>query len=366
MISVPKYIKSIKPYLPGKPIQELERELGIKGAIKLASNENPLGPSPLSIEAMKNLIYEVNRYPDGSGFYLKKALSEKLNIDENEIILGNGSNEIIDIAVKAFMTHQDEAIMAIPSFVVYPLAVKSIGATAKQIPLKNWRHDLKKMLSAITEKTKIIFIANPNNPTGTINFEDEFIEFMEKIPEGVMIVVDEAYYEYVQDKKYPDSMKFLRQGKDILILRTFSKIYGLAGLRIGYGIAKKEIIMEMNKVREPFNTNILAQAAATAAIKDKEHIKKSIKINEEGKNYLYKEFKELGISYLPTETNFIYVYFNKPIAEELYNLLLRKGVIIRPMGKEAVRITIGLPEEIKRLIDIFKEKPIMDLIYIKE
>ncbi len=355
------HVSVIKPYVPGKPIEELERELGLKECIKLASNENPLGPSPKALEGIKEFITNpdrISRYPDGGGYYLKNALREKfsnkgLNIAEEEIILGNGSNELLDIAVRTFMGYGDEAVFSSHSFVVYPLAVQSVGGVAREVPHLNYRHNLMEMAKAITEKTKIVFIANPNNPTGTSNKRDEFERFMEKVPEGVLVVLDEAYYEYVQDPEYPDTLKYFVDGRDILVLRTFSKAYGLAGLRIGYGIAKKEILTEMNKIREPFNTNSLAQAASIHALMDDEHIRKTIENNEAGKKYLYNEFDLLGIKYVPTETNFIYMPLDTD-SNTLFNALLHKGVIIRPVGPKAVRVTIGLPEENRRFIESLK------------
>lgn len=355
------YVSTIKPYVPGKPIEELERELGIRESIKLASNENPLGPSPKALEGIKEFITNpdrVSRYPDGGGYYLKEALcdffSKKgLNITHDEIILGNGSNELLDIAVRTYMGHGDEAVFSSHSFVVYPLAVQSVGGIAREVPHINFKHDLLKMAEAVTEKTKVVFVANPNNPTGTSVKKDEFDIFMRKIPEGVLVIVDEAYYEYVTDPDYPDSFKYLNEGRDILILRTFSKAYGLAGLRIGYGISKKEIIIEMNKIREPFNTNSLAQIAAIHALKDDEHVKKTIENNEGGKKYLYKELKALGVDYVPTETNFIYIPLDFD-SHMLFNALLKMGVIIRPVGPKAVRVTIGLPQENERFIESLK------------
>ena len=268
MIRPPEYVSAIKPYVPGKPLEELERELGIKGSIKLASNENPLGPSPLALEAIRGAGKDLNRYPDGGGFYLKNMLSEKLSVSPDNIILGNGSNELLDIVARTYMRPGDEAVMATPSFVVYSMAVQSTGCRAVQVPLKDFVHDLAAMREAVTGKTRIVFIANPNNPTGTINRIGEFDRLMEGLPDGVLTVMDEAYYEYVSDPEYADSMKWFREGRDILVLRTFSKIFGLAGLRIGYGIAKEEIVSEMNKLRPPFNTNSLAQVAAMVALGD--------------------------------------------------------------------------------------------------
>ncbi len=351
-----EYVSRIKPYVPGKPVKELERELGIKGSIKLASNENPLGPSQKALKALRDFLHngsELSRYPEGEGYYLKSAISEKLSAGADEIILGNGSNELIDIAVRTFMGPGDKAIMAAPSFVVYSMAASSVGAKSLEIPLTDYRHDLAAMADAITEKTKIVFIANPNNPTGTINKRNEFEKFMEKVPDGILIIVDEAYYEYVRDPEYPDTLKFFRDGRDVLILRTFSKAYGLAGLRIGYGIARKDIIAEMNKIREPFNTNTLAQLAAMNALTDDEHLKKTIEVNEHGKEFLYRELDFLGIAYIPTEANFIYMPLHVE-SKLMYDALLRMGVIVRPVGPREIRVTIGLPEENKRFIEALK------------
>jgi histidinol-phosphate aminotransferase len=351
MIRPPDYVSAIRPYVPGKPVEELERELGITGSIKLASNENPLGPSPMAMEAINDATKDLNRYPDGGGYYARNALSRKLSVQPENIILGNGSNELLDIVTRTYMRPGDEAVMATPSFVVYAMAVQSLGGHAVQIPLKNYTHDLPLMREAVTEKTKIIFIANPNNPTGTINRREEFDVFMEGLPEGILTVMDEAYYEYVSDPHYADSMKWFRKGKDILILRTFSKIFGLAGLRIGYGIAGAGIINEMDKLRPPFNTNTIAQSAALGALKDDDHVRKSRETNEKGKQFFYKELTHLGLGYVPTQANFVYI----PVEDSmgLYEKLLRKGVIVRPMGP-ALRVTIGLAEENERFLEALK------------
>jgi histidinol-phosphate aminotransferase len=359
MIKPPHYVSSIKPYVPGKPVEELERELGIRDSVKLASNENPLGPSPL---ALKEIIDELtragssislNRYPDGNGYYLKQALSQKLSVSEEEIILGNGSNEIIDIAVRTFLQPGDDAVMAHPSFVVYPMSTQAQGANAIQVPLKNYTHDFEAMADAVTSGTKVVFVANPNNPTGTMNKQPEFDRLIKRIPEGVLVIVDEAYCEYVTDPDYPGSMHYLREGREILILRTFSKMYGLAGLRIGYGIGGKEIIAELNKLRPPFNTSSLAQKAALWALRDEDHLLRTREINEQGKRYLYGELDSIGMPYVPTEANFIYMPL-KQNAQTLYVSLLKQGVIVRPVGQHEIRVTIGLPEENKRFIDALK------------
>ena len=350
MIKPPDYISEIKPYVPGKPVEELERELGIKGSIKLASNENPLGPSKKALKALLESLSipdsgnSLNRYPDGSGYYLTKALSEKLSVKEEEIILGNGSNELLDIAVRTFMQPGDEAVMAHPSFVVYSMSVQAQGGTSVRIPLKEYAHDLEAMADAVTPKTKMLFIANPNNPTGTINKKDEFDRMMKRIPENVLVVMDEAYFEYVADPDYADSMKHFREGRDILILRTFSKIYGLAGLRIGYGIANRNITVEMNKLRPPFNTSTMAQKAALAALGDEDHLKSSREVNEQGRTFLYKELDALGMKYVPTEANFIYMPLEQS-AQELNDKLLKKGVIVRPMGPARSGSPLGCPKK---------------------
>jgi histidinol-phosphate aminotransferase len=349
MINVAENIKSITPYVPGKPIEELERELGISNSIKLASNENPLGPSPKALAAIKKVVDGLNRYPDGSGFYLSQALAKKYNVDPAQVILGNGSNELIELVVRTFVQPGDEIISADPSFVVYKMITQAAGGKNVIVPCREMRHDLDAMAERITEKTKIIFIANPNNPTGTINTVSEMNRFMERVPGHVIVAVDEAYFEYVTHADYPDSLDYLKEGGNILALRTFSKIYGLAGLRIGYGVTKPELAENMNKIRQPFNTNSLAQAGALAALADRKHVEKSVAINNEGKQHLYQSFGQLGVQYVPTETNFI-LFETALEGKDVYGTLLKQGVIIRPMGGKRLRVTIGLPEENKRFV----------------
>jgi histidinol-phosphate aminotransferase len=347
MIKAPEYVSGLSPYVPGKPVEELERELGIRDSVKLASNENPVGPSPKALEALSGRLGSLNRYPDGGGFYLKKALSEALGVEPSCLILGNGSNELIDIAVRTFMRPGDEAVMASPSFVVYSMSVRAHGCRPVEVPLRDYRHDLRGMAEAVTEKTRMLFIANPNNPTGTINTAEEFDGLMGGLSDGVLVVVDEAYYEYVGNPAYADSAKHFRAGRDVLVLRTFSKIYGLAGLRIGYGIARGDIVQEMNKIRAPFNTGTLSQAAARAALQDAEHIRKSREVNDSGKAFLYEALTRLGVGFVPTEANFIYLHPLKD-AGALYEALLREGVIVRPMGPDSMRVTVGLPADNRR------------------
>ncbi|MBF0317440.1 MAG: histidinol-phosphate transaminase [Nitrospirae bacterium] len=345
----PEYISKIIPYIPGKPIEELERELGIGNCIKLASNENPLGPSPLAIKEMQAALAGLNRYPDGGAYALKAALSGFYGVDAQDIVIGHGSNELLDVAVRTFMPATEgniyECIMADPSFIVYYNSTVKAAGTAVKVPLTHdYRHDLPAMLAKVNDKTRIVFIANPNNPTGTIVRAEEFDTLMRGIPDNVLVVVDEAYYEYVTDKAYPDSMRYFREGYPILILRTFSKIYGLAGLRIGYGIAHRSIVGEMDKVREPFNTGSLSQAAAIGALKDTGHVRKSVAVNEAGKAYLYEGLSQTSVEFVQTQGNFIYINL-KVDANTIYNKLLQRGVIVRPMGKTIIRVTIGLQNE---------------------
>ncbi|MBF0552976.1 MAG: histidinol-phosphate transaminase [Nitrospirae bacterium] len=358
MLKVPQYVDKITPYVTGKPIEELERELGISRSVKLASNENPLGPSPLAIDEIAKHTGTLHRYPDGGAYALRSALAKAHGVDIEEVIVGQGSNELIDIAVRAFQTPGDETIMGSPSFAVYYISSAKAGGVPVQVPLtKDYRLDLKGMAEKITSKTKIICIANPNNPTGTIVTKDELREFFAGLPDNILVIMDEAYYEYAAGETYPDSMEHFREGRDILILRTFSKAYGLAGLRIGYGIANKTITGAMNKIREPFNTSTLAQMAAIAALKDVQHLRRAVEINAQGMAYICKELKALGIDFVPSQTNFVYMDLKKN-AMEIYNRLLKLGMIIRPMGladTTTIRVTIGLPPENEQFIRTLKE-----------
>jgi histidinol-phosphate aminotransferase len=354
MINVAEHIKSISPYVPGKPIEELERELGISNSIKLASNENPLGPSTKAVNAIKKAVAGLNRYPDGSGFYLSEKLAKSLGMELNQIILGNGSNELIELAVRTFVQPGDEVVSADPSFVVYKMITQAAGGTNVIVPCKDLTHDLDAMADRITDRTRLVFIANPNNPTGTMNTKEEMDRFLARVPDHVLVCVDEAYFEYVTRADYPDAIDYLREGKNVLSLRTFSKIYGLAGLRIGYGATRPEVAEMMNKVRQPFNTNSLGQIGALAALSDRKHVERSVTMNNEGKQLLYREFDRLGVKYTPTETNFI-LFETAKDGRELYAGLLKKGVIVRPMGGNRVRVTIGLPEENQRFVAELEE-----------
>ncbi len=346
----------IHPYQPGKPVEEVARELGIKGEIiKLASNENPLGMSPKAREAAKRYLEEGYLYPDDQGFYLKEKLAKKHKVDPDMIILGNGSVDLIYLVCLAYLESNNNLIMTKGSFIIAKIATYIAGARLIEVPPRDdMTHNFEGILKSINKDTKLIFLDNPINPLGTISTKEDFDEFMGEVPDNVLVISDEAYYDYITDADYIDSMRYLREGRNILIFHTFSKIYGMAGLRIGYGIAKPEIIQALMKVRLPFNTNRLGQIAALAALDDREHVKRSIEVNERGKEYLYKEFKRLGLFYLPTHANFIFVDFKRD-AREVFEALQRQGVITRPIPQygfpTALRITIGNEHQNQRLIE---------------
>ena len=351
-------IENLVPYPPGKPIEELERELGITGSIKLASNENPLGPSPLAVRAILKNVETINRYPDGSGYYLKSKLSTLFNLPLDQIIIGNGSNELIELIVRTFLTSGEEVIQAFPTFLVYEKIVTGAEGKLTTIPLSNFRIDLDSMLKAITSKTKIIFINNPNNPTGSALFKNEVKDFLKSISRDIIVVIDEAYIEFISDQDVAYGPDLLTDYPLLIVLRTFSKLYGLAGLRIGYGFSSKPIIDYMNRVRQPFNANTLAQAAATAALDDTEFVSRTLKIVKDGLTYLYRQIEELDLEYIPTQTNFFLI--KVPMgANTVYELMLKEGVIVRSMAsyglKDYIRINVGLPEENQRFIHTLKK-----------
>ena len=348
-----EHILGIAPYEPGKPIEELERELGIHDAIKLASNENPLAPSDRVQRAIHAALTHLNRYPDGSGFYLRQALAKKHGASPDQIVLGNGSNELIELLVRAFLRPGDEAVVPHPSFVVYPMIVQAAGGVRVMVMLKEHRLDLEAMARAITPMTKMVFVANPNNPSATIVTADEVEHFMARVPERTIVVFDEAYIEFALGPDFPETLTYVRQGRKVAVLRTFSKAASLAGLRVGYGVADADAIALMNRIRQPFNVNSLAQAAALAALEDDGHILECVRMIEAGRHFLYDEFKTLGVQYVPSRANFILVDVGRNAAD-IYQKLLHQGVIVRPMtpfGMEtALRITVGTPEENRKLV----------------
>ncbi len=340
-------VQGLQPYQPGKPIEELEREYGIKNAIKLASNENPLGTSPLVLEAVQTHLKDIARYPDGNGFTLKKALAQKHGVDMDMITLGNGSNDVLELIARAFVTPAQAVIFSEHAFAVYPLVTQAIGATAIITPAKNWGHDLTAMQMAINEKTRLIFIANPNNPTGTWLDKSNLKAFLDVVPPPVLVVVDEAYFEYAtENSNYPNSLEWLPNYPNLIVTRTFSKAYGLAGLRVGYSISHPDVANLLNRVRQPFNVNSIALAAATAALEDTEYLNKSLALNRAGLQQLTKAFEKMGLAYIPSLGNFLAV----EVGAGTYENLLRKGVIVRPIGggygmPQHLRVTVGLPEE---------------------
>ena len=349
---VSKSIWDIKAYIPGKPIEDVKRDFKLTKVVKLASNENPFGCSPTVLPQIVNQFSRINRYPDGACFYLKKALANFLNIDEKFLIFGNGSDELIDVLIKTFVDFNQEIITANTTFLEYKVSSQVNRRKIIEVPLKDFKFDLGAIAKKISKKTKMIFIANPNNPTGTYLNNEEVVRFLINIPKGIITVFDEAYFEFVDADDFPQLMKFIVD-KNVILLRTFSKIYGLAGLRLGYGIANEEFISVLNRVRQPFNVNSIAQAAGIAALKDQKFVKFVQDKNVEGRKFLYEEFKKIGLEFIPTQANFILVNLKRDGVATTRNLI-KKGLIIRDMEqyglKNYVRITIGKKEENKFLI----------------
>jgi len=350
----------LKPYVPGKPISEVKREMGINDIIKLASNENPLGPSPKAKDAAHRVIDELMLYPDANSFELKQALARKFQASEDQLLIGNGSDELLKLLAETFLNIGDNIVVATPSFSEYDFVAGVMGAEVRAVPVKDYRSDLTSMLTKVDEKTKMFFVCNPNNPTGTISYQDELDELMAKMPPSVLVIFDEAYYEYVEDKRCPTGLKYLAAGYgNVIVLRTFSKIYGLAGLRVGYGITTPEVVDLVMRVREPFNVNLIGQQAVIAALDDDEHLERSRTNNSAGKAYLYREFDQLGFKYAPSEANFILVNVGKD-SQEVFAALLKQGVIVRTgniFGTDYtnfIRVTIGTPEQNERFIQALK------------
>ncbi|MFH0763418.1 MAG: histidinol-phosphate transaminase [Candidatus Omnitrophota bacterium] len=354
-------ILNVKNYVPGKPIEEVRRELGLNDIIKLASNENCLGPSPKAVAAIKRNLKNVNRYPDSSSFYLRKRMAKLLGVEGNNLIFGNGSDEIIGLAVRTFVKDGDEIVIAKPTFLIYEIVSQIQNAKIKLVPLtKDFRHDLKAMKEAITENTKMVFIANPDNPTGTYVTKSELNGFFKGLPEDLVVFLDEAYFEFARSacKDYPDGLGYLEKRAGLIVARSLSKAYGLAGLRIGYGISNAEVISCMEKVREPFNVNLLAQAAALAAIDDKAFLKKSLSHVELEKEFICGKLCKLNLVYVKSATNFIMVDIKKD-CKLVYGKLLKKGVIVRDMKawgwNSFIRVTVGTRDENKRFIAALKK-----------
>lgn len=344
----------VKNYQPGKPIEEVEREYGLKNAIKMASNENALGASPKALAAIRKNILKVHRYPDGGCFYLRNRLSKKLGVEGSHLVFGNGSDELLVLAVRTFVGEGDEVVIADPTFLIYEISAQAENGTVVKVPMKHFHYDLPAMQKKINARTKLVFIANPDNPVGTYVNKNQLVSFLKEVPREVVVVLDEAYYEFAAPKKdYPDGIRLLSAFPNLLVTRTFSKAYGLAGLRVGYGVADPAIINSLNKVREPFNVNLLAQVAALAALEDTAHLKKSVKAVADGRVYLEKELKRLKVRTVDTVTNFILADLGVDAAP-VYEKLLKQGVIVRPMSvwglKTFIRVTIGKKQENERFI----------------
>ncbi len=352
---VPDWVLSLTPYQPGKPIEEVEREYGISNSVKIASNENPLGPSPKALEAIRAALPQLHLYPDGDAFYLKQRLAEKFGLDRSRIIIGNGSNELIEMIVRAFLRVGESIVAAEHAFAIYHLCVHAAGGRTITVPHTGFAFDLDAMARAVEAETRIIFLDNPNNPTGTIYTRTDWEAFLERVPPRVVIVVDEAYFEFVDDPDYPNSLDYHSDERVLITLRTFSKICGLAGVRIGYGISSPEVIDALNRIRQPFNVNTLAQVGALAALDDTEHIRRTQDNNRQGLAYLRRELDRLGIEYAPSWGNFLLVKVGSGVSQQL----LSQGIIIRPMEGYGypgyARVSVGLAKENEHFIAAMKK-----------
>jgi len=352
-----KNILEVKPYVPGRPIEEVQRELGLDDVIKLASNESPYGPSPKVLKAIAQAAKKINRYPDGNCFYLRRTLAKRLKVAEEQFIFGNGSDEIILLSLRAFAKAGDEVIMAQPSFLMYEIAAKIVGAESILVPLENFRYDLAAMKQAVTDKTKIIFIGNPDNPAGTYVTQSQVEDFLKDLRGNILVFFDEAYFEFVRANDYPDTMGLLKRYKNIIITRTFSKMYGLAGLRVGYGVADKEVVDILNRIREPFNVNSLAQAAAMACLNDKGYYRQVAQKIEKERQYLYQSLKKMGVRFIKTVTNFLLLDAGQG-GSQIAGKLLKRGVIVRDMSfwglNNFIRVTIGTHKENQKFINALR------------
>ncbi len=349
MIRVSDEIRGLAPYVPGKPIEEVERELGLRGVVKLASNENALGASPRALAAIRRASRRLHRYPDGAGRELRRALAKRFGFGPGQIALGNGSNELIELLSRTLLSPGDEAVMARPTFPLYRIQTIASRGRAVEVPLAEHVHDLDAIAKAVGPRTRLVFICNPNNPTGTIVERAAVERFLGAIPAEVLVVFDEAYREYADESRMPDTPRYLREGRNIIVLRTFSKIYGLAALRIGYGIAAPDLVEYLNRVRQPFNTNLLAQEAALAALGDRAHVRRSLAVVREGKKAIAAALDRVGLRHIPSEANFIFFHAGEK-ARPLCDAVLRRGVILRDLGEGWLRVTIGRPAENRKFI----------------
>jgi histidinol-phosphate aminotransferase len=354
--SAHSHVLELIAYEPGKPVEELAREMGLEPGqiIKLASNENPLGPSPLALHAMRETLERAHFYPDGGGYRLRGVIAEALGLERANIVLGNGSNEIIEFLGHAFLRPGDEVVTARHAFAVYGLMAQLFGAKTVEVEDPGFVHDLPAMLDAITPRTRQVFIANPNNPTGTMVGQKEIDDFMARVPDHVMVIFDEAYYEFLEEA--PDVLRYVREGRNVVVMRTFSKIQGLANLRIGYGIAPAEIAAVLQKTRQPFNANGIAQAGAAAGFLDQEHMEKTRQVTLEGRNYLQSAFLEMGLEYVPSSANFVLVRVGD--GDAVFQALLRQGIIVRAMRSyklpEWIRVSVGTMEQNRAFVEVLQ------------
>ncbi len=357
-LTIPESILAIRPYVPGKPIEALEREYGIQDSIKLASNENPLGPSPLAVAAIQEAVDKLHRYPDGAGHVLSQKIAAFCDVSADNVVLGNGSDDIIGMLTRTFLRPGDEVLMPQPAFLMYDICTRSAGAVPVPVPLRNLAIDLEGMLDRLSERTRMVFLTNPHNPTGTIIEHDAFKEFITNVPPNLVVVIDEAYIEFVRDPSCLQSMSLLNEDRPLVILRTFSKLYGLAGLRIGYGVMPRSIAELLNRVRQPFTTNTLAQIGAAAALQDVAFVQQTLELVHSGLEYLFNALNDMGVRYFSTQANFFLIDVNQP-ADDIFEALLQKGVIVRSMTSygfpEYIRINVGRPNENRRFIEGLKE-----------
>jgi histidinol-phosphate aminotransferase len=352
---VPPHVASLTPYVPGKPIEEVEREYGVSNVAKLASNENALGPSPLALAAAREAAAKVHLYPDGAAYLLRNAIAAKLGVPAEEVMVGNGSNELIELLVRTFVLDDEEVLTSGQSFVAYKLAAQEHGRKLVEAPMKaRFHYDLEALRKLLSRRTKIVFLANPDNPTGTWFTEQELTPFLDAVPKDTLVVLDEAYVEFVDAPGFQDALALRRKYPNVVVLRTFSKVYGLAGLRLGYGLARPEVVEYIDRVRPPFNTSLVAQAAGAAALNDDAHVAKSRALVLEERPFLAQGLKALGATVVPSQGNFVLADFNGRAGKDLFEALLREGVVVRPMAgygfPSALRVTVGLRRENERLL----------------
>jgi histidinol-phosphate aminotransferase len=353
-----KGIMELMAYVPGRAIEEVEKEYGVKRWVKLASNENLLGPSPKVAKAIRKEVRNIHFYPEAPCSVLKKVLGRRFSLKEGNIVISNGADNLIFMVANAFVDQDDEVVMATPTFPVYTNTTQIMGGTPVRVPLKDFTHDLPEMLKRVKEKTKLVYVCNPNNPTGTIVTRKALDDFISKLPDRIILILDEAYFDFVDDRNFPNGLGYVKKGKQVIVLRTFSKVYGLAGLRIGYALGREDLIKGLNQVRDPFPVHRLAQVAAEAALKDRKYEQMSIRMIRDGRKYLYRELERLGLSYVPSQANFILIDFGRDI-NEVYESLLREGIIIRPGGiwnyPTSGRVTVGKLEDHRKFIKALRK-----------